>query len=404
MPDSRRFRFLLGALLLSAACSDQSPEPDPLRVGVILAQSGPAAFIGQPEAAVLNALMAARTDRGFTLDIRDSGGDATRAQTLFDEFAADSNVIAVIGPSTSGESIALGARADASRLVLLSLAAAKRIVFDDDGSTRPYVFKFAQNDELAAFRLADAMRRNDETTVAMLYSDDAFGTGGAESFRSAAALAGIQLTTDASYAAQLQSADAVVAQVAPDAPAVIIWGTTPGPPLIVKALRQRGYAGRIYLSHGNASGAFLLDAGAAAEGAFVVGSRLLISPDRLVAGNATDDVIRAFLTLWAGVSSGTPSTFGGHARDALEALTGVADQELRALGPTARRLAVRTRLEALRDFRGVTGTFSFASCDHAGLSETAFELYRIESGRFAIQPPDATLYVSSCPSALRRSR
>jgi branched-chain amino acid transport system substrate-binding protein len=381
------FRSIFGLLLLTAACSDQAPEPDPIRIGVILAQTGAASFLGEPEAAVLRALMESRNDSGFVLDIRDSGGDAARAQLLFDAFAADSSVIGVIGPSTSGESIALGASADARKLVLMSLAAAKRIVFDDAGATRPYVFKFAQNDDLAAARLAAVMRANGQTSVAMLYSDDAFGTGGAEAFRAVAAdNPMIQITTDASYAAQLQSADAVAAQIGANVPAVIIWGTTPGPALIVKALRQRGYNGRIYLSHGNATGAFLQDAGAAAEGAYVVGSRLLISPDRLVNGNPVDEVIRSYLTLWARISTGTPSTFGGHARDALEAIVAVSDVNLRSMGPTARRLALRDRLEALRGFNGVTGVFSFSATDHAGLPATAFELYHIESGRFVLAP------------------
>ena len=398
---SLHLRSIIALLLIVAGCSDQAPEPDPIRIGVILAQTGAASFLGEPEAAVLRALMESRTNPRIVLDIKDSGGDAARAQTLFDAFAADSSVIGVIGPSTSGESIALGASADARKLVLMSLAAAKRIVFDDAGATRPYVFKFAQNDDLAAARLAAAMRTNAQNLVtAMLYSDDAFGTGGAEAFRAVASgNPVIQITTDVSYAAQLQSADAIAAQIGA-APAVIIWGTTPGPALIVKALRARGYAGRIYLSHGNATGVFLQDAGAAAEGAYVVGSRLLINPDLLVTGNPVDNAIRSYLTLWARISTGTPSTFGGHARDALEVVFSVADTSLLNLSPTARRQGLRNRLEAVRGFNGVTGVFNFSAADHAGLTATAFELYRIEGGRFVIAP----VMVASYPPAPSRSR
>ena len=399
MPPLRNLFAFAAILVVTTACSDQSAERDPVRIGVILAQTGPLSFLGEPEAAVLRALMEGRGDSGYVLDIRDSGGDPARAQLLFDAFAADSSVIGVIGPSTSGESIALGASADARKLALLSLAAAKRIVFTESGATRPYVFKFAQNDELAAMLLAAVMAANGDNTVALLHADDAFGVGGAEAFRVAAAGRTLHISNDVSYAAQLQSADAVAAQVGAGVQAVIIFGTMPGPSLLVKALRQRGYAGRIYLSHGSASGAFLQDAGAAAEGAYVVGSRLLIRPDRLVTGDPTDDVIRAYLTLWSRIGTGTPSTFGGHARDALEAILAVSDESLRNLGPTARRMALRDRLEALRNFRGVTGTFNFSSCDHAGLTPRAFELYRIENGSFAIQPPTDTQFTTACQPA-----
>jgi branched-chain amino acid transport system substrate-binding protein len=376
---------LCSCALVAAACADQAPDPAMVRVGVILAQTGAASFIGEPEAAVLGALSTRATAAGVTLDVRDSGGDATRASAIFDTLAADSAVIAVIGPSTSGESLQLGPRADQLELPMLSLAANKGIVFDAAGITRPWVFKFAQNDALAADRLALAMRAAGDTVVAMLYSDDAFGTGGAEAFR-LSARGSIRIATDQAYAAQLQSGDALAAQVG-TAPAVIIWGTTPGPPLLVKALRARGYKGRIYLSHGNASGAFVLDAGAAAEGALVVGSRVLLSSDRLVAGRPADDVIREYQTLWAGISTGTPSTFGGHARDALEAIISVSDASLRRMPSVARRRALRDRIQQLNGFVAVTGTFGFSATDHAGLTAEAFELYRIEGGRFvAVRP------------------
>ena len=368
--------------LAVAGCKDQSPPATPLHVGVILSQTGTASFLGQPEAAVLNALVKDESD--VVLDIRDSGGDANIAQTLFDSLAADTAISVVIGPSTSGESLQLAPRADGLHLALLSLAANSRIVLDANGATRPYVFKFAQNDDLAADRLAQVMKANGDTVAAMLYSDDAFGAGGAQAFRSAAG-ATIRLTSDVSYAAQLASADALAAQVAASN-AVIIWGTTPGPALIVKALRTRGYTKHIYLSHGDASESFLQEVAGAAEGAYLVGSRVLISDDLLVSGRPADDAIRAYHTLWTSIATGAPSTFGGHARDALEAIRAAANAHVRGLASSARRQALRDGIEALSQFPGVTGTFTFSANDHAGLKPDAFELYRIQNGKFVAIP------------------
>jgi branched-chain amino acid transport system substrate-binding protein len=114
----------------------------------------------------------------------------------------------------------------------------------------------------------------------------------------------------------------------------------------------------------------------------VVGSRILLSADRLVAGRPADDAIRAYQTLWARIASGTPSTFGGHAHDALDAIVTVAGSDLRRLPSVERRKALRDRLERLSGFVAVTGTFTFSPTDHAGLTADAFELYRIEGGRF----------------------
>src|SRR5688500_16453091 len=243
---------IVAACVAMGACAEPAAPPKrTMRVGAILAVTGPAFPLGSAQRSVLLGMADDRAAfNGIELDIRDSAGDTARARVLLDSLAADPEVVAVIGPSTSAESIALAARADALQLPLLSLAANKNIVLDGTGATRKWVFKFAQNDDIAAQRLGDAMRANGHTKTAMLFSDDIFGNGGAQAFRAAAG-SSIEIVREASYASLLENADPVAAQITNE-PAVVIWGTTPGPSLIVKALRARGYPGQIYLSHGNA--------------------------------------------------------------------------------------------------------------------------------------------------------
>lgn len=135
-------------------------------VGVILATTGGADFIGKPEDAVLRALdhqlrAEGNIEAPFDLRIVDSGGNPDAARALFQQFASNPRTLAIIGPSTSGESVALAPLADAAEIPLLSLAASKDIVLSTDAAgnttTRPWVFKFAQNDDLAADRLVRAM-------------------------------------------------------------------------------------------------------------------------------------------------------------------------------------------------------------------------------------------------------
>ena len=355
-----------------------------MRIGAILSVTGPAAYLGASEKAVLLGLEADRAAfNGFELDIRDSAGDTARARILLDSLAADPHIVAVIGPSTSAESIHLGAQADALQIPMLSLAANKNIVLDPNGATRKWVFKFAQNDDLAADRIAEVMRANGHARAFLLSSDDVFGNGGAQAFR-AAAHGTIQIEGDFKYASLLESAEATAGQVPADMPAVVIWGTTPGPALIVKALHERGYDGQIYLSHGSASGTFLHDAGDAADGAYIVGSRLLMPTASLVAGRPEDETIRTYHALWTRVGSGPPSTFGGHAYDAFEAIIQASGIDLREMSASARRAELRQRLEQLRGHHGVTGTFSFSSTDHAGLTPDAFVLYRVENRAFVV--------------------
>lgn len=384
-----RIALLAVAAATFAGC-DTEPYPErPFVVGVITAASGPSAYIGQPERDVLQRLAqdlaaAGRLPGDVVLEYADSGGDPARAQAHFDAFAGREDVIAVIGPSLSGESIPLAAAAGQQEVPLLSLAASRLIVEPEPGRVHAWAFKFAQNDDLAATRLAGVMGEAGHRRVALLYEDSGFGTSGRSVFAPAAAAGGVEVAYEAAFPSALTAeAAAGHADAVPDGlDAVVVWGTAPSA-LVVQALRQQGFGGAVYLSHGNATHEFVAAAGAASEGVVVVGSRVLTPPAFLDAADPRDQVVAAYQAFWAAHFAGPPSHFGGHARDALEALAAVLDGG-RALsgdvGQTRRR--IRDGLEALRGFDGVTGTFSFSPTDHAGLGADAFEVYTIEGGAF----------------------
>lgn len=354
------------------------------KVGAILALTGKADYIGKPERDVLQALLSdfnAHSDAspGIDLDVRDTGGDPNRARTIFEELAKDDKVLAIIGPSTSGESIAIAGRANEARIPLLSLAASRQIVIGDDGKVRPWVFKFAQNDDLAAQRLVLAMTNNKHLSVALLYSDDAFGKSGADAFRKAAMPDGgpklLNIQYDSAYSSSITQPESIIAGVPETVQAVLIWGTSPGPALLIKELKRVGRNAQVYLSHGNASPDFIANAGPSAEGAIVIGSRVLLSQTYL--SGVANDPIKRYQDFWAKhFGGGLPSHFGGHARDALEALANVLRNGAKTRGE------IRDRIEELKYFQGVTGTFTFSPDDHAGLDSSAFETYTIKNGGF----------------------
>jgi branched-chain amino acid transport system substrate-binding protein len=373
--------------LLAGCTTEPDAEPEPV-VGVILAISGPAGYIGQPERDVLAALEADYRDRniddlkGLSMEILDSGGDPDQAQALFGQLAGNPGVVAVIGPSTSGESVPIAQRARERGIPLLSLAASKRIVEDEAGQVNPWAFKFAQNDDLAARLLIAQMDASDNTRIGLLYADDGFGTSGEAVVAEEVEAARVQIVYDASFAADLANPEPVV-RAALDAGAnldgVLIWGTAPGPALLVRELDAQGFQGQIYLSHGDASPAFIEAAEGAAEGAIIVGSRVLTPSERLDPDDPADQVILTFKDRFGEDAS----PFGGHARDAFEALvTVILEEDALDGGPEAWRAQVRGDLEALSGFHGVTGTFNFSATDHAGLDLDAFGVYRISQGNF----------------------
>ncbi len=375
---------LLFVVVLAAILLKPRPGPQAI-VGVILSQTGSADFIGKPEAAVLAELE--KQDKGlpFELEIKDSGGSVDHALTIFDEFRKNPNVIAVIGPSTSGESIAVAKEAEKHHIPLLSLAASKKIVTKPDakpGAPAPaWAFKFAQNDDLAANRLVAAMKAEGNASVALLYSNDGFGKSGASVARAAINDAsGLTLVHDVPFPPLLDRADSLASSVPNAVDAILIWGTSPGPASLVKALARRDHPAQVYLSHGNASPSFIAATGTAAEGAILVGSRIL--KPSLSKEDPRDLVLIEYGQFWInGPFTGRPSQFGGYARDAF----GVLSQLTR--GGALSRQAIRDELESMPIYVGVTGNFDFEFDDHAGLTSDAFETYIIQSGTFKVWVP-----------------
>jgi branched-chain amino acid transport system substrate-binding protein len=358
------------------------------RVGVILAQTGKSDFIGKPERAVLEEMIKDYQAKDphvaprLELVFKDSAGDPNQALSIFDAFAEDSSYLAVIGPSTSGEALTLALAADKVGMPLLTLAASKQIVeVDVNGQTRarPWVFKFAQNDDLAAERLVSVMARNNQKSVALLYSNDGFGKSGANVFKQKVETTGnLKIDYETPFEAGLSEPAPIVSAIPSRVQAVMIWGTAPGPALLIKELKRVNSGAQIYLSHGNASDAFVKSAGPAAEGAIIVGSRVLTDRKYLNDKDPADVVILSYMNFWNEKRlPGSPSHFGGHARDALEALIKILE-----MVESPRRNDVRDGLERLSNFNGVTGTFTFGPDDHAGLGLSAFETYVIRNGAF----------------------
>lgn len=367
-------------------------KPTPgLKLGAILAVTGPADFIGKPEETVLKSLMQQfqsepSTDPGISdLIIKDSAGKPEQALTLFQELEANPSVVAIIGPSTSGESILIANESQnlGTEIPILSLAASRRIVFEpsDDGKerTRRWVFKFAQNDDIAAAKIVRAIAANRHNKVYLFYSEDGFGKSGATVFQEAASqTTTVNLLGSTPFPPQLQRPEALVASIPEDVQAVVIWGTAPGPAILVNEVRRVAPELQIYLSHGNASEAFIKSAGAACEGAIVVGSRVLLDRKELVPTRPVDEVVLRYREMWQNfISGGSPSHFGGHARDAFALLAEILrDNDART------REGLRDRIEATQNWPGVTGIFTFSPQDHAGLDERAFETYVISNGQF----------------------
>ena len=76
-----------------------------------------------------------------------------------------------------------------------------------------------------------------------------------------------------------------------------------------------------------------------------------------------------------------PSTFGGHAYDALKLVI----KALRSVGPDPAK--IRDQIENTTEFDGTAGTFNYSAEDHTGLKKDAFEIITVKGGKFVLYQP-----------------
>jgi branched-chain amino acid transport system substrate-binding protein len=385
------------AILGSVYLLRKPRDTDTLKSGVIYAGTGNASFAGNPEHEVLELLQRTNNEapvsgKRIILEMIDSGGDKDKAISFLEKFSKDRQCVAIIGPTASGESIAVAAKAvelnGEAKIPILSLAASSKIVQDPRDPKRPneWIFKFAQNDDLAARKLVRVIKDQiKDGKVSFLYSDDGFGKSGADVFPPAAQDGPLNLEQPLrSFPVNLNTPDAIVANLPKDVKALVIWGSAPGPALLVKRLREVNPTLPIFLSHGNASQEFIESVGTRGNGVVVVGSRVLMPASELKDSSPRDKAIKEFQVFWEGNTHKPQSHYAGHAYDAFQILRTVFNE-----GHTT-RAAIRAALERKAPYYGITGTFRFSENDHAGLDVTAFEVYQIQDDHFVPLAQSAT--------------
>jgi branched-chain amino acid transport system substrate-binding protein len=366
------------ALLASALLAPHALAEDTIKVGAILAVTGPASFLGSPEAKTLEMMVADINAKGgidgkkVVLIIKDSGASSEKAISFAKQLIEEEKVLAIIGPSTSGETMAIKALAEESKTPLLSCAAAEVIV----NPVASYVFKTPQKDSQAVIRIFQQMKKMGISKIGVLSSNTGFGKAGKDQIEKLAAEHGIQIVVSEVYDSKATDLTAEVTKIkAANVQAIVNWSIEPAQAIVIKNARQLGLTIPIFQSHGFGNIGYVKAAGVAAEGVIFPAGRLLIA-DQLPASNPQKKVLVSYKSDYEARYKEDVSTFGGHAYDAMLLLSDAVKK-----GGTD-RAKVRAELEGLKGVVGTAGIFNMSPTDHNGLGLDAFEMLTVKDGRF----------------------
>ena len=352
----------------------------PIKIGALFAVTGPAAFLGEPERnsakMVVDEINAAGGVKGHKLEliVYDTAGDATKAVQLATKLIKDDKVVAIIGPSTTGETMAVIPVAEKEQIPLISCSAGSKIT----DPVKKWVFKTAQNDSLAVGKIYEFLQKTKQTNVSILTVSDGFGASGREQLKAQASKFGITIVSDDTYGPKDTDMTAQLTKIrGSNTQALIVWGTNPGPAVIAKNAKQLGLKLPLFMSHGVSSKKFIELAGDAAEGIKLPSGKVVVA-DLLPNSDQQKKSLMAFVKDYQKHYKVEGDHFGGHAWDAVMLIRSAVESG--ADTPAA----IRDQLEKTKGFAGIGGSFTYSPQDHAGLGKDAFVLVEIKNKDWVI--------------------
>lgn len=375
--------LLLVAVILAAAIPLMGcgGEKEAYKVGAIFAKTGVNSSLGTPEAETVE-MMVEKINADGGIDghklevvIYDTKSDVDECVILTNRLIEQDQVLAIIGPSSTGESLAIKGIVDTAEVPLVSCAAGAQIVTE---APTKWVFKTPQSDLLAVQEMYKYMKSKGWTQIAIMCDSGGYGKGGKASLESEAAAHGITIIASedfdpkgTDFTAQLTNIKNTGAQ------AFVCWTTSQGAAIVASNRAALNMTMPLICSHGVANTTFISNAGAAANGVVFPAGKLLVA-DQLDDTDPQKDVLLTYKEDFEEAYPGeTADTFGGHAYDALNMVV----EALNKVGPDKEK--VRDYIESeITDWAGTGGVFNMSSTDHMGLTEGCFIMVEVANGEW----------------------
>ena len=359
-----------------------------VNVGVTVSATGPAASLGIPQKNTVALMPQTIGGQKINYIVLDDASDTTLAVSNTRKLITENKVDVILGSTVTPNSLAMIDVVAENQTPMISMAASARIVEPVDAKKR-WVFKTPQNDIMMSLAIATSMADNGVKTVGFIGFADAYGEGWFTEFSKAAALKGLTIVASERYARTDTSVTGQVLKIVAAKPdAVLVAGSGTPAVLPQRALKERGYDGKYYQTHGVANNDFLRVGGKDVEGTLLPSGPVLVAA-QLPASNPVKKSALDYVAKYeAAFGKGSVSTFGGHMWDVgLLMQVAVADALKKAKPGTVEfRSALRDALENTKEVHGAHGIFNMSKTDHLGLDQRARVMVKIENGAWKYQP------------------
>lgn len=359
-----------------------------INVGVSVSATGPAASLGIPEKNTFALMPTTIAGQKINYIILDDASDTTKAVTNTKKLISEDKVDAIIGSTITPNSLAMIDVVAEGETPMISMAASSRIIEPMDAKRR-WVFKTPQNDAQMAVAITGHMSKAGVKTAAFIGFSDAYGEGWWNEFSKIAEARKIKIVANERYnRADTSVTGQVLKLISANPDAILIAGSGTPAALPQVALKEKGYKGTIYQTHGIANPDFLRVGGKNVEGTWLPAGPVLVA-SQLPDSNPLKKSSLAYVQKYeAAHGVGSFSTFGAHAWDAGLLLANAIPIALKKASPGTKefRAALRDALESTKELPGAHGVFNMSFIDHLGFDQRAFVMVQIVGGKWKYMP------------------
>jgi len=375
--------FLSAAALVLTLALPGSPataETSEITIGITITTTGPAAALGIPERNALEFVPKEIAGVPLKVIVLDDGGDPTNATTNARRFVTESKADIIMGSSTTPPSVAVSNVANEAGIPHFGLAP-----FPITPERAKWSVDMPQPVPIMGKVLYAHMKAHNVKTVGYIGYSDSYGDLWFNDFKAQGTPLGLTLVDEERFARPDTSVTGQVLKLVaanPDAVLVGASGTAAGLPQT--ELRERGYKGLIYQTHGAASMDFIRIAGKAAEGV-IMASGPVMSPETQPDSALTRKPGLALDTAYeAKFGPNSRSQFAGHSYDAFEVLKRIVPVALKTAKPGTPefREAIRQAFLTEREMPASQGVYNFTETDRYGLDDRSRIILTVKDGKY----------------------
>ncbi len=375
--------FRKGSMIVLATLLGIGSAQAQIKVGITMSASGPGAALGQPQSKTVAALPKEIAGQKITYFPLDDESDPTKGAQNARKLIAEEKVDVLIGSSLTPVSLPLIDIAAEAKTPLMTMAAAAVLVTPMDAK-RKWVYKVVPNDDIMANAILKYIVKTGVKKLGYIGVSDAYGEGYYKVLSEAAPKLGITLTGHEVYARSDASVTGQALKVIATRPDAVFIASAGTPAVLPqKALRERGYKGPIFQTHGVATEEFIKLGGKDVDGAIFTGEAFTIVND-LPADSPFRKATASFIDAYKAANGTVPSIFGAHLWDSMTLVENAIPAALKVAKPgtEAFRAALRDEIEKTRDLALNNGLSNMTPDNHNGYDERSAFLIEVKNGGF----------------------